>query len=73
MILNIFERNETGELNRTPIWNNFIAACPMTGPEYDALLAEEYNAKRILANDVAKDFLLFETEQDMIMFMLKWS
>ncbi len=71
MILNIFERKEDG-LHRHPAWTNFVKNLSIMDHRND-ILRTEYHARRILADSVEDDFLIFDTEQDMMLFLLRWS
>ncbi len=76
MNLPIYERGEDGKLSRVPSWNNFIkhAKDQSIGSKAHDILKEEYNSILVIAESgPSKDFLRFETEQDMMLFLLKWS
>ncbi len=66
----IHERDKDGILRRLPIWKNFIKQ--VTHSLAEIVLKEEFNATIVITNTVDQDYVKFETEQDMIMFMLKW-
>lgn len=74
MILPLYELKEEG-LHRHPAWSNFITnILPRNDSRSQGdILRTEYNARRILANSVKDDYLIFDTEQDMMLFLLKWS
>ena len=53
--------------NYTKTWHNFADECERRRMTQRQLLRKEYNAK-IEGNDV-----IFATEQDALMFLLRWS
>jgi len=75
MRLLIHERDENGILHRLLIWVNFLKSVPVQGRRARAAaeLKERYDAKVIITSMAEDDYVEFETEQDMLMFMLKWS
>ncbi len=71
MKIMIHERDENGILHRLPNWVNFLKSVSIL--EAAEILKERYNAKLIITSMAEDDYVEFETEQDMLMFMLKWS
>lgn len=62
-------------LKRTRVWDNFVNQIVSTaGRQWfavrDKRLREEYNAH--ISHDSNIDQLVFETEQDMLLFLLRW-
>ncbi len=63
-------------IRRTRVWDNFVKQLVLTVGRNcfaarDKLLREEYNAH--ISHDSNIDQLVFETEKDMLLFLLRWS
>jgi len=63
-------------IRRTRVWDNFAKhLVPIAGRNWfatrDKCLREEYNAHISYDSNIGQ--LVFETEQDMLLFLLRWS
>ncbi len=65
------EVNQQGRVDRVSAWKNFILSVGEWGDRVSAL--KEYNARFVLGYSMNEDHLLFDTEQDMMLFLLRWS